>query len=220
MRPEEIAASLRRAVRERLIVPGQVINQDELARRYGVSRIPLREALRTLVGEGLVIMKPGLGAIVTELDGAEVDELYGLRLQLEPPLAEAIVDRVARRDVTELRGMVERLADLDEADSPDWFSAHYAFNRRLYELSGRRHALRLVVQVLNLVEPYARMHSHMAGARRDLARRCGEIAEAVADGDAELLRERIETGLRISRESLVAALADAVSDAENEAVPG
>jgi DNA-binding GntR family transcriptional regulator len=56
MRPDEIAALLRRAVRERVLLPGQTLNQDELAKRFGVSRIPLREALRTLVGEGLIVI--------------------------------------------------------------------------------------------------------------------------------------------------------------------
>ena len=95
MRPDEIASAVRRAVLERVISPGQVINQEELAKRFGVSRIPLREALRTLVGEGLIIIKPGLGAIVTELDPDAVDELYGLRLRLEPSLASDIVEPVS-----------------------------------------------------------------------------------------------------------------------------
>lgn len=208
MRPEEIAAALRRALRERDIPPGQAMNQDELARRFGVSRIPLREALRTLAGEGLVTMKPGLGAVVTELRPAEVQELYGLRLQLEPPLAEDIVDHVRRRDVDELAAFVERMANLGGNDADEWSSARYRFNRRLYEISDRRHAVRLVVQLLNLVEPYARVDAHVLGSRARTQAGLGAMVRALRGGDgpalAELIRADISTEQAELLESLMA----------------
>ena len=198
MRPDEIAAALRSAVRERAIPPGHAMNQDLLARQFGVSRIPLREALRTLVGEGLVIMKPGLGAVVSELEPAEVEELYGLRLQLEPPLAGDIVDRVRRRDVDELSRLVERMGALAPEASEEWSGDNYRFNRRLYELAERRHAIRLVVQVLNLVEPYARMNAHVLGSRPRIQDVRGAMVDALREGDAErletLIRRDIEDG--------------------------
>lgn len=206
MRPDEIAAALRRAVRERSLPPGDALNQDELAKRFGVSRIPLREALRTLVGEGLVIMKPGLGAVVTELRPDEVEELYGLRLQLEPPLAPEIVDQVRRRDVDDLDTLVQAMGRMRPEESEEWSAGNYRFNRRLYELSDKRHAVRLVVQVLNLVEPYARMNAHVLGSRpRIQAVRVGMV-EALRAGDAEQLRRLIEDNIVAGRSELVASM--------------
>ncbi|MGH3448364.1 MAG: GntR family transcriptional regulator, partial [Nocardioidaceae bacterium] len=195
MRPDEIASALRRAVRERAIPPGEALNQDLLARQYGVSRIPLREALRTLVGEGLVAMKPGLGAVVSELKPAEVEELYALRLQLEPPLAPDIVDHLGRRDVAELAELVETMAALGPDDTEDWSSANYRFRRRLYELSDRKHAVRLVTQVLNLVEPYSRMHAHVLGSRPGIQTSCATMVEALRSADAEALRAQVELSI-------------------------
>jgi DNA-binding GntR family transcriptional regulator len=214
VRPEEIAAALRRALRERDIPPGQAMNQDELARRFGVSRIPLREALRTLAGEGLVTMKPGLGAVVTELRPAEVQELYGLRLQLEPPLAEDIVDHVRRRDVDELAAFVDRMAGLGEHDADEWSSARYRFNRRLYEISDRRHAVRLVVQLLNLVEPYARVDAHVLGSRTRTQTGLAAMVRALREGDAAALADLIRDDISTERSELLESLVAQVDPAE------
>jgi DNA-binding GntR family transcriptional regulator len=206
VRPDEIAVALRRAVRERAIPPGQAVNQDELARRFGVSRIPLREALRTLVGEGLIIMKPGLGAVVTELDAGEVQELYGLRLQLEPPLAKDVIDHVRRRDLDDLTALATSMKALGEKDSEEWSDLNYRFHRRVYELSERRHAVRLVVQVLNLVEPYARVHAHVLGSRPDTQQGRDDVIEALRVGDAERLEQLIADGIRSARAALMSSM--------------
>jgi DNA-binding GntR family transcriptional regulator len=208
MRPEEIAAALRRAVRERAIRPGQAMNQDVLAKQFGVSRIPLREALRTLVGEGLVTMKPGLGAVVTELRPSEVQELYGLRLQLEPPLAEDIVDHVRRRDVDDLAASVARMAELGEAETEEWSSATYRFNRRLYEISEKKHAVRLVVQVLNLVEPYARVDAHVLGSRPRTHAMHLATVEALREGDAAELARLVADSIATDQAELLSSLED------------
>src|SRR5579872_6519961 len=154
MRPDEIVSLLRRAIRERVLEPGQSLNQDDLAKRFGVSRVPLREALRTLVGEGLVVMRPGIGAVVTELDPDELDELLSLRGQLEPPLIAAVVGRARPSELAALRQMVVQMQTLGDTDRDAWSTQHYLFHRQLFELAGRPHSLRLVTQVLNLVEPY------------------------------------------------------------------
>ncbi|HEV7207515.1 MAG TPA: GntR family transcriptional regulator [Mycobacteriales bacterium] len=207
-RPDEIATSLRRAVRERVLPPGHAVNQDELARRFGVSRIPLREALRTLVGEGLIHMQPGLGAVVTELKASEVTELYGLRRQLEPPLAPYVVANARRQDVADLSALVDSMVGLDVEQSEEWSTLNYRFYRRLYELSDRRHALRLVVQVLNLVEPYARVHAHVLGSRGEMQEHRSAMVRALVDGDDAALAALITQGIDRAEAKLTAGMAD------------
>ena len=208
MRPDEIAIALRRALRERAIRPGEAINQDELARQYGVSRIPLREALRTLVGEGLIIMRPGLGAVVTELQVSEVQELYGLRLQLEPPLAAPVVDHVRRRDAQDLAALVETMGGLEQEQSEERSGLNYRFHRRLYELSEQKHAVRLVVQVLNLVEPYARVHAHVLGSRPRMQQERVAMVDALRDGDVATLETLLRDSIDGARAELVASMGE------------
>ena len=80
---DRAAASLRGAILEGLLRPGQRVNQEEWAARTGVSLIPVREALRALAGEGLVAYRPRRGYAVTELDLAGLEEVYRLRRVLE-----------------------------------------------------------------------------------------------------------------------------------------
>lgn len=206
MRPDEIAVALRRALRERAIRPGQAINQDELARQYGVSRIPLREALRTLVGEGLIIMRPGLGAVVAELQVSEVQELYGLRLQLEPHLAAPIAYHVRRRDTEDLTALVGAMGALGQDQSEEWSGLNYRFHRRLYELSEQKHAVRLVVQVLNLVEPYARVHAHVLGSRPREQQEQAAMIDTLRDGDVTRLEGLLRQSIEAARAELVASM--------------
>lgn len=203
LRPDQIAASLRRAVRERVLAPGEALNQDELARRFGVSRIPVREALRTLVGEGLIVMQPGLGAVVTQLESDEVNELYGLRLALEPGLAADVVANARPQDILQLSALVDDMDALAPAQSAEWSNLNYGFFRRLYELSDRRHVMRLVVQVLNLVEPYARVYAHVLGSRELLQeQRAAMVAALRAHDDAGLQHLIVESIERARAELL------------------
>lgn len=204
MHPDEIANLLRRALRQRILPPGQALNQDDLAKRFGVSRIPLREALRTLAGEGLIIMRPGVGAVVTELTPAEVEELYDLRLLLEPPLADAIVRQVRPRDVQELEVMVNRMDALGAAqDREAWSTQNYAFQRHLHELSGKRHHVRLVTQVLNLVEPYSRIYAHVLNSVESAQDEHHEMVDALSARDGGRLRALLETSIRTTRDRLI-----------------
>jgi DNA-binding GntR family transcriptional regulator len=201
-----IAERLRTSIRRGELLPGTRLIQERLASDLNVSRIPLREALRTLVGEGLIIMKPGLGAVVTELDAGEVQELYGLRLQLEPPLAKDIIDHVRRRDLDDLTALAASMKGLGENDSAEWSTLNYRFHRRMYELSERRHAVRLVVQVLNLVEPYARVHAHVLGSRRDTQQEWDDVIEAMRTGDADRLERLIAEGISSARADLMSSM--------------
>ncbi len=213
LRPDQLASLLRRAVRERILLPGQTLNQDELASRFGVSRIPLREALRTLAGEGLIVMRPGIGAVVAELRPDELEELLELRMALEPPLLASVVGKVSAEQLAELRAHAQRLSELAlEGDVDSWCSEHYAFHRRLLELAGRRHSLRLVMQVVNLMEPYARVDASLAtdGVRG----RCDHQAllDAIEAGDRELTRERAAAMIEASRTRLTGLILDQPAD--------
>lgn len=212
MRPEAIADTLRRAIRERVLVPGQALNQDDLARRFGVSRIPLREALRTLAGEGLVLIQPGLGAVVVELDADEVEELYSLRLQLEPPLARTVAQLISVREIDELETLTRRMEETTKVDPEEWSALHYAFRRRLYELSGRAHAVRLVTQVLNLVEPYSRYHAHVLGAKVRVGEELGREIAAMRERDGDGLYGLVADSINRVREALVEAMRQSPRD--------
>ncbi|MDR7541769.1 MAG: GntR family transcriptional regulator, partial [Armatimonadota bacterium] len=78
-----VADVLREAILRGILLAGQQLRQDEIARELGVSHIPVREALRQLEAEGLVRLRPYRGFEVSELSPEEVEELYEIRIPLE-----------------------------------------------------------------------------------------------------------------------------------------
>lgn len=81
--PELVRDSLREAIYSGKLQPGEQLRQEELAERYGISRIPVREALRQLEAEGLVTRQPNRGAVVAALSVQEVIEMLDIRIGLE-----------------------------------------------------------------------------------------------------------------------------------------
>lgn len=203
IRPEGMADLLRRAIRDGVLSPGQSLVQDELARRFGVSRIPVREALRLLASEGLVSMRSGEGAVVTRLDADEIRELYDLRLSLEPPLTGPIVANCSGRDIDRLESFTAEMEAVADTDSLRWSVLNYLFHRSMYELAERPHTLRVIDQVLNLVEPYSRVYVHVLAG---LDRAQGEHADMIATlraRNADALAAAIRSHLTWARDGLV-----------------
>ena len=85
--PERIASTLRNAIVGSVLAPGARLEEQGLAKRLGVSRVPLREAFRVLAGEGLVVIQPNRGAVVSERSEGELRELFAVRSMFESEAA-------------------------------------------------------------------------------------------------------------------------------------
>src|SRR5215208_4995895 len=96
--PDLIADSLREEILRGAIPPGQPLRQEELADRFGVSRLPVRDALLRLEAQGLVEVFPNRGAFVVSLSADEVREIYDLRILLEGDAVEQSVPRMTVDD--------------------------------------------------------------------------------------------------------------------------
>lgn len=178
--PEQMAEALRRAIREKVIPPGSLLVQEDLARRFEVSRNPVREALRSLASEGLIEMTAGGRAAVRQLTLEDLQELYDLRIALEPTLAGPIVQEARSRDVTALRQQAEAMAAPVEAAA--WLRLNYDFHQGLYQLSGRPHAQRICGNLLSLTQPYSQENIEVRGGRDVANDEHRQMTEALGDG--------------------------------------
>lgn len=151
MSPEGIAEQLRAELLAGKIKPGAPLPQEDLAARFAVSRIPVRDALRILSAEGLVNMTPNRGANVITLSRHDVRELYELRVLLECDCLERAARAVTDDKLAEI-DRVRKRADLD-AGTPNWAIGDWAFHEALYRIAGRQrqvaliHALRQTCQI-------------------------------------------------------------------------
>ena len=113
---ERISDEIRRAVISGDMEPGSRVRQEELAERFGASRIPVREALRRLESEGLVTLVPNSGAWIAKVDVAECIEIYKIRERLETLAISESVPRLGEvevRDLGRLAAEVEQVTDVE-----------------------------------------------------------------------------------------------------------
>lgn len=145
---DEIAADLEEAIAVGSIRPGTVLRQDDLSRRYGVSRTPVREALRKLAALGLATFEPNRGVRVVALDRRAWRETFLVRAALDGVAAELAAERMDERGLAELEAAEQRFAEHTarlrtplaaeqrQRLSFDWVSANYAFHDVIVEAAG------------------------------------------------------------------------------------
>jgi len=179
---EQIAARLRHDVLSGELPPGQRLSQEALAEQFEVSRVPVRDALRMLHAEGLITTHPRFGTTVTELTVGDLEELYEMRLALEPVVARLATPNMRPADVAE---MERRLRDMATASVPgaEWFEAHAAFHRALNERSGRRRMCELVDSLRSQTERYVRAYQLLHGTAAELQHEHEQLLATVQRGD-------------------------------------
>ena len=206
--PEELAGALRERILTGELAGGTCLRQEAIAETYGVSRIPVREALRLLEGEGLVVLNVHRGAIVTAHSPAQIGELFDLRALLERDLVERAIPLATAAD---LAGAAEALRRVDAAYAADDADArgalNTAFHRSLYLPSGREQTLALLASVSLMTERYTRLYHRLiavsvARARSDHA----EILELYRARKAEQAGAAVERHVLFTGRALVEAL--------------
>ena len=134
---DEVVTRVRDAIIEDRLAPGERLFERVLCLRYGVSRTPLREALKVLAQEGLVTLLPNRGAMVTPLTLAGLDQAIEVMLPLERLVGTLVVVRITADGLAEIRGLHHDMCGFHaRADLPPYFRANQAIHQRLVELCG------------------------------------------------------------------------------------
>lgn len=187
---EAVLVELRKAIASRELKPGGRIRQDAVADLLGVSRVPVREALKILEAEGQVQYEPHRGYKVTELELDDVHELYLMRRLLESEAIRQAVPKIDDALLGRLGHLVERMAVADEADDIASFTAlNREFHFALYEQA----QMPRLLQYLGVLWQNSDPHRSAFFATRDVRRRMqhehamlldacrvGDVAAAIA----------------------------------------
>jgi len=181
---EAVLAELRREILEGELRPGTSLRQDAIAERLGFSRVPVREALKTLEAENLVSYLPRRGYSVAALDFEELAEIYNIRRLLEE---EAV--RLAMPNLTgdDIERMEQAAHDVEIAGTAGELIAVTAANRRyhfaLFEPSGAGHLVRIIRNLWDASDPYRSLYFTDLENRTTVNREHFEILDAVANSD-------------------------------------
>jgi DNA-binding GntR family transcriptional regulator len=195
---ERVSQSLRDAIVEGILQPGERLIEERIAAQMGVSRAPIREAIRSLEAEGLVKSLPRRGAAVTVLTKRDVQEVYGLRSALECQAARSACRRLTADDVDEMLSLVRRMRDAGYAGDRALLALHdLAFHRKILDVSGNRRLLDAWLAIMSQVRLLQR---HVLTARHmnidRLVLNHEAIVDALRSGNPDTaeqpLREHIE----------------------------
>jgi DNA-binding GntR family transcriptional regulator len=190
--PEIVYQRLRLDIVNGIFEPGTILRQQELAGRYNVSRVPLREAMTRLVADGLLVLRPRRGYAVISLEASEIVEVFELRAVIEEHAGYVAARARTSQDVAD----VDRLILTMEALNPnaqdyveEWSRQNYEFHARLIGSSRRDRLARTATALRDTVEPYIRVETRLTGGVHHAQHEHREIAQAFRAGDATGLAE-------------------------------
>ena len=148
---EEVAELLRQRIFQRELEPGSWIDELKIAEEYGISRTPLREALKVLAAEGLVTMKVRRGAYVTEVNEKDLRDVYHLLSLLESDAAGVVAARATSDQLKELQDLH---AELEAAvdDRERFFAVNERFHMRVLEISDNRWRSQMVADLRKVMK--------------------------------------------------------------------
>ncbi len=195
---EQVAEHLRQRIFNRELEPGAWIDELLLCTDLGISRTPLREALKVLAAEGLVTMKVRRGAYVTEMSERDVREAYHLLALLESDAAASLALRASDAELAELQALHDELErHIHHRDA--FFAANERFHLRVLELEGNRWRLQIVTDLRRLMKLNRHHSLFQQGRLADslVEHRAIVVALMHRDGAgvAQLMREHFANGL-------------------------
>lgn len=202
-----VTEKIRTAILDGTFQPNEKLNQWALAKRLNVSRIPTREALRTLEGEGLIRFYPHRGAVVAAMTQRELRDVYEIRAVLEAKAAVGGMKAITRRKIARMKRLEREMSRCQDADR--WIALNDEFHLLLYHEEGAVRLLQVIETLRNWVA------AHIRSLVRDDLRRTRanqdhlRIVQAVERRDTPALRAAIEMHLRKSCDAVIASMEQA-----------
>jgi DNA-binding GntR family transcriptional regulator len=201
---DHVARVLREAIAEGSLAAGTPLRQDELATRFGFSRMPIRDALRHLEAEGIVTIHPTRGAFVAKMDAAEIVEIYAVRELLE---LEALRLSLTRLSTDKLEEAAAVLDEIDaERDVGRWGKLNRAFHLALYSRCGNGRLLGLIEAQHNAADRYVRILLSNLDYRARSQSEHRKLLNACRKGDADQALTWLSRHLREGRKTLVRSI--------------
>ncbi len=194
----EVAELLRQRIFSRELSPGSWIDELKLAEEYGISRTPLREALKVLATEGLVTMKVRRGAYVTEMSDSDLTDVYHLLTLLETDAAEIVAVKATNAQLKALQGLHDELEKAVH-DRERFFQINETFHMRLLEIADNRWRDQIVADLRKVMKLNRHNSLLKAGRIEESLIEHRAIMAALAARDAtatvQQMREHFKNGL-------------------------
>lgn len=200
----QVADKLRDQIYQHQLKPGDAIDEMALCERYGISRTPLREALKVLDSEGLIELIPRKGSFVRNMDIDELNELFPVMAVLEGLCAREAVENCAEDDLKQLNGMHEKLeAYVLEGNIDAYYEQNFVFHQAIQDLSGNKWLQRIIGDLRKILRLARHMQLTIPGRLEASLEEHRQIMQAFAHGDAERADQCMQNHLKQQWHSLV-----------------
>ena len=208
---EVVFLTLRKAILKGELQPGERLMEIALANRLGVSRTPVREAIRMLEHEGLVVMKPRRGAQVAKITEQELNDVLEVRKSLEMLAASKACERMTEKDMKAMRDAAEEFRKLaldPQCDLTALTEADVAFHDTIYSGTGNRRLIQILANLREQMYRFRFEYLKDASIRESLISEHEEIMKAVAGRDsalaADLIGEHIDNQKKVIHAGIAA----------------
>jgi DNA-binding GntR family transcriptional regulator len=208
-----VADRLRADILEGRLKPGEWLRQERLAQAYGVSQMPVREALKQLAAEGLVEHVPYRGVRIVEFSPEDVEDLYACRAFIEGMAARSAAQNVTKEELAELRDLHEQMV---RCKTPEELAKYRELNRRFHGLifsaSRRSYIVRTLAQLWSAFPTMLWSNipgiavTSVPGRDEPDAAEHEEIVEALAARDADRAESAVRRHIESAGEMLVAGM--------------
>ena len=192
---EEVAELLRQRIFRRELEPGSWIDETRLAEEYGISRTPLREALKVLATEGLVTMKMRRGAYVTEVSEQDMTEVYHLLALLESDAVGVVAQSASEAQLLELQALHQELAGA-VADRDRFFAVNERFHTRVLEIAGNKWRNQMVADLRKVMKLNRQQSLLKSGRIEESLQEHAQVLDALLARDAPAASQRMQAHFR------------------------
>jgi DNA-binding GntR family transcriptional regulator len=190
----EVYDRLRQQIILGSIAPGQKISIRSAAEAFGVSTMPVREALRKLQAEGLITFERR-SVTVNQLSLEEVKQIFQIRGRLEMLAAEWAIEKVTDKDIEELRCILQKM-DQENITMKEWRKLNRTFHIRFYECAGSSLIIEAIENVWDKVEPYMAIYTSCVADFAEGHKQHIEMLSAIEKHDLALLVEEISEHMK------------------------
>lgn len=207
--PDAIARALREAIFEGAFAPNERLHQDDIAQKFGVSRVPVREALAKLVTEGLAVQRFNKGIRVAPLSRIDFQDIMEMRLLLEPQALRLSAPHLTARDYDEAEKILKQIRPGELG--AEAAVAHWMFHKRLYSACARPRLLAQISSLQVAINRYVLPVWRTVGLTADWDDTHREIVDALRAGDVDgavrMTADQIEHAMHRMLDQLPATVA-------------
>ncbi|HBT19844.1 MAG TPA: GntR family transcriptional regulator [Peptococcaceae bacterium] len=190
---EEVFTMLREAILNGKLKPGDRLVERELAEQLGVSRTPVREALRKLELENLVTHIPRKGVVVSEISKKDIVEILDIRACLEGLGAREAAKKATEEDIGELKGYIEKMKEeMSNNNMEEVNKLHNQFHRKILEIAGYPRLSQMVSSLGDYISRFTKMGYTIPGRLDKAMKEHTELIEAIMQRNPELAKQIAE----------------------------